>query len=499
MGAETGIAWTDHTFNAWWGCQQVSEGCKHCYAETWSKRVGLKIWGQDTDRRFFGDKHWNEPLAWNRAAEKAGVRRRVFCSSMADVFEDRPDLAPHRARLFALTQRTPWLDWQLLTKRPENAQRLWNAAQHDAFNGADSLGPLWAPSVWLDTTVENQKRADERIPHLLAVPAAVRFLSCEPLLEDVRIAHLETRALALTMAERLTGATGTRHEVRGPATVGWIIGGGESGPGARPFNRAWMQSLVSQGGRGACPGVLQTVRQERRRGVPRLRRRRQAAWLSAAESDRSQAMRALQRCGHDRDRSPRLARRRPERMARRSRRVAARVSCGEERTMTYAHGTTVPVSRSRAELDELLKKHSASQRVFADDDEKGLEIVVFALAGRQYRLEVPLPKREAFLIFTKQINGAPRRYQRTPEDVAKVHEQACRERWRAIVLLVKAKLETIAIGLSTVEQEFFANLQTYEGKSLYEVLRHRISANYETGAPLLGPEKPVVVDAEVMP
>lgn len=131
MGIETEIAWTDSTFNPWWGCQRVSPGCERCYAETFAKRVGLQVWGPKQERRFFGEKHWREPLRWNEQAAKAGARRRVFCASMADVFEERLDLAAARARLFGLIRLTPSLDWLLLTKRPENAARLWAIAAAD--------------------------------------------------------------------------------------------------------------------------------------------------------------------------------------------------------------------------------------------------------------------------------------------------------------------------------------------------------------------------------
>src|SRR5688572_21886599 len=117
MGESTTITWTHHSWNPWWGCVKVSEGCKNCYAESFSKRACHDIWGPGSQRRFFGDKHWAEPIKWDRAAEKAGERRRVFCASMADVFEDRPDLVEPRRRLFELIRATPNLDWLLLTKR----------------------------------------------------------------------------------------------------------------------------------------------------------------------------------------------------------------------------------------------------------------------------------------------------------------------------------------------------------------------------------------------
>ena len=194
MGKETAISWTDHTFNPWWGCEKVSPGCAHCYAETFAKRTGNDVWGAAAPRRFFGDKHWAEPLKWNAEAREAGVRRRVFCASMADWLEDRDDLIPHLARLLDLIRQTPHLDWLLLTKRPENwKERIGKAARHTRENGGDMrLFCEWGhgtppPNVWIGTTVEDQRRADERIPALLAIPAIVRFLSGEPLLEAVNI------------------------------------------------------------------------------------------------------------------------------------------------------------------------------------------------------------------------------------------------------------------------------------------------------------------------
>jgi protein gp37 len=226
MGESTKIQWTDHTFNPWWGCQRVSPGCEHCYAETFSKRVGLKVWGPTSERRFFGDKHWREPLKWYMEAVAAGVRRRVFCASMADVFEDRPELVPYRAKLWNLIWDTHGigggLDWLLLTKRPENIARMipWGDQRmrtaHWQYTGEEP----WR-NVWLGTTAEDQKRADERIPHLLAVPAAVRFVSYEP-------------ALDLVIFRKYLSVGGLH----------WLIVGGESGPGARKFDIRWAQNAI---------------------------------------------------------------------------------------------------------------------------------------------------------------------------------------------------------------------------------------------------------------
>ncbi len=209
VAKSTSIEWTDHTFNPWWGCTKVSPGCDHCYAELWARRVGESVWGRDEPRRFFSDAHWRQPRAWNSDAMERGERRRVFCASMADVFEDRRDLDSERERLWRLITETPNLDWQLLTKRPQNVCRL------SPWQGE------WPKNVWLGTTVEDQVRADLRVPILLRVPASVRFLSCEPLLGPVDLSVL-------------VGAE--RH-------IHWIIAGGESGPGARPMDPTWVRRL----------------------------------------------------------------------------------------------------------------------------------------------------------------------------------------------------------------------------------------------------------------
>lgn len=230
MGVETAIGWTDHTFNPWWGCVRVSPGCNHCYAETFAKRTGNDVWGKNADRRRFGDKHWNEPRKWNRKAEQDGVRRRVFCASMADVFEDRDDHEEDRERLWELVEATPHLDWQLLTKRPAN---VLDMVPSDWLGGVEEWSG-WPDNVWIGTTVEDQQRADERIPLLLDIPAPVRFLSCEPLLGPVD----------------LDGVWGYPGSAEGDLLdnwpIHWVIVGGESGPKHRPLDLAWARSLREQ-------------------------------------------------------------------------------------------------------------------------------------------------------------------------------------------------------------------------------------------------------------
>jgi protein gp37 len=208
---------------------RVSPGCERCYAETFSKRVGLQVWGAQADRRFFGDKHWSEPVKWNREAQKAGKRARVFCASMADVFEYSRGPAglkmiQERVRLFGIIEATPWLDWLLLTKRPENV----NAMVPERW-----LREGFPPNVWIGTTVEDQPRAEQRISELLKIPARVRFLSVEPQLELVRLTKIVDDEL---------GASWNALEMG----ISWVICGGESGPKARPFDVSWARSLLEE-------------------------------------------------------------------------------------------------------------------------------------------------------------------------------------------------------------------------------------------------------------
>lgn len=234
------IQWCHSTFNPWRGCTKVSPGCANCYAEKQSRRNPkvLGVWGDQGTRVIAAESYWRMPLTWNREAAAAGERHRVFCASLADVFEDRPELVAPRVRLFHLIQETPHLDWLLLTKRPENVIR---------FRGGDGVPRSWPenmpPNVWLGTSVEDQKRADERIPHLLQVPARVRFLSCEPLLGPVdltRLCHGKVNSLTGDLC-----SNGGEWLEQGPS-VSWVIAGGESGAGARECNIGWIRSLRDQ-------------------------------------------------------------------------------------------------------------------------------------------------------------------------------------------------------------------------------------------------------------
>lgn len=253
MGESTAIAWCDHTFNPWWGCTKIEgpngtgSACDNCYAATFAKRTGHDVWGKDGDRRLFGDKHWDEPLRWEKQAA-AGIPgpntgradHLVFCASMADVFEARDDLDEHRARLWALIAATPHLTWLLLTKRPEQIiQRVppaWFGADESGMVQVDPthLVPVrycspdelvgtssWPANVWIGTTVEDQARADLRLPRLARIPAPVHFISGEPLLGPIDLLHH------------------VEH-------VEWVIVGGESGNGHRPLDLDAVRSLLQQ-------------------------------------------------------------------------------------------------------------------------------------------------------------------------------------------------------------------------------------------------------------
>lgn len=216
MAKDSRIEWTHHTFNPWWGCVKVSAACDHCYAEAWAKRLGEQVWGPKSERRFFGNSHWNEPLKWNAEAALQGVRRRVFCASMADVFENRKDLVASRLRLLELIGNTPHLDWLLLTKRIHLVRKQLPRDYEFPTN------------VWLGATVENQDSVGKRLDYLVEFKTpSVRFLSCEPLLGPVNIQKYLS-----------PGSHGTR--------VDWVIAGGESGAGSRAMDPAWPLKLQQQ-------------------------------------------------------------------------------------------------------------------------------------------------------------------------------------------------------------------------------------------------------------
>ena len=228
MSANSKIEWTEHTFNPWWGCEKISEGCANCYACTLSKRTGNDLWGKDAPRRFFGDAHWSEPLKWDAAARKLGVMHRVFCGSMCDILEDREDLIGPRERAFRLADDTPNLLWLFLTKRPENARAFFPCRW--AGNGK------WPRNVMFGLTIENQPRLDERMPHVVDFQrefvGSRIFASCEPLLSALNWQPV---------ADRRYGPGYNANSWL--QYLDWVIGGGESGAKARPSHPTWFRKL----------------------------------------------------------------------------------------------------------------------------------------------------------------------------------------------------------------------------------------------------------------
>jgi protein gp37 len=308
MGENSKIEWTDHTFNPWRGCTKVAAGCANCYADKQAKRNpgALGIWGDHGTRVLASDAMWREPIKWNKAAACIGSfdcnagshsdacpqsnRPRVFCASMADVFEDWQGeirnpagrvlhrcsaghilpldsvwvngiecdagctLLAHpltmndvRNDLFKMIDATPHLDWLLLTKRPENIRRFAHDAWTEKVSGHVSQnegdGRRWKPrrNVWLGTSIATQEDADKNIPELLKCRelSSVLFVSAEPLLGEVWLTQFLWDAWS-----------GDQPAVNGGQPIArtgvWLIVGGESGPGARPMHPAWARSLRDQ-------------------------------------------------------------------------------------------------------------------------------------------------------------------------------------------------------------------------------------------------------------
>lgn len=296
------IEWCDHTFNAWEGCTKVSPGCANCYAEERNKRYHAgNNWGKGAPRLIRSDAYWKEPLKWNSYAsgnptgcileisgpdpKHPGVmlgeyrKMRVFCSSLADWLDEEAPI-DQLARLLKLIMDTPNLDWLLLTKRPENwlgriqtarnyltvsdaAVALWlndwmptpaTMGAYERGRQATTSNPsthgLPPANVWIGTTVEDQQRADERIPELFKIPARIRFLSCEPLIGGVFVDRwLWGREKPCEKCSKDVDCEcgyQPRHKLPDEPSISWIICGGESGPKARPMHPDWARSLRDQ-------------------------------------------------------------------------------------------------------------------------------------------------------------------------------------------------------------------------------------------------------------
>ena len=283
MSENTTISWTDHTFNPWRGCTKISPACTHCYAAREAIRFPniRGIWGDAGTRILAVPSAWKQPLKWDRKAFNSfdpsrHPRPRVFCASLADVFEDwqgelrfPADIAPEgwltarwdgqqlvrefgdsaerqglpvatmdnaRTELFRLIEATPNLDWQLLTKRSENILRM--VPEHWRRKFPDN--------VWIGTTVEGPGQL-HRILDLEKVNARIRFISCEPLLGDLRLREIWDKEG--NRFDALTGSWGVDGRGQTPPSdrrIHWVIAGGESGPKARPSHPAWFRSLRDQ-------------------------------------------------------------------------------------------------------------------------------------------------------------------------------------------------------------------------------------------------------------
>lgn len=211
MAKNSHIEWTDHTFNPWTGCTNISPGCDNCYAEAWSKRSGHVKWGNHARKRTT-ESYWKAPSIWQGKADQFeafhGRRQRVFCASLADVFDNQVDPS-WRRDLFAIIRATPRLDWQLLTKRPQNIKKMLPDDWGDGY-----------PNVWLGFTAEDQQRFNQRKRFLEQVPAVVWFISYEPAIGPLRLKATDP-------------------------VPDWLIVGGESGPNARPMKPEWVRDIVA--------------------------------------------------------------------------------------------------------------------------------------------------------------------------------------------------------------------------------------------------------------
>lgn len=245
MSTDSNIQWTDHTFNPWIGCEKVSAGCANCYAEAMmDKRWGKVKWGPKGTRKRTSDSNWKLPAKWNKEAGDRGIRYRVFCASLADVFEDRDEVEPWRHDLFNIIYECPNLDWQILSKRPQFAL--------DWIGGASGMS-LWTftenfPHVQMGVSCEDQKSADERIPLLRELPASVIFLSLEPLQGPIDLTSIPYKVVGCYF-DALVGRDWNSTEGwedTGNRPIDWVIVGGESGPGAHLCDVRWIEAIVDE-------------------------------------------------------------------------------------------------------------------------------------------------------------------------------------------------------------------------------------------------------------
>lgn len=277
MGVHTGIAWCDATLNLWHGCTKVSQGCQFCYAELLSTQMReTTAWGPKGTR--VEVKTWRSILnKIRKRAKKENRRLRVFCQSMSDTFEGPETMGGKDSDNWKLVSQLqdellgeiifeyPELDFLLLTKRPENVLAVCHRHDEprDDSIGYDGSYYVFPSNLWIGTSVEDQKTADERIPHLLQIPATVRFLSCEPLLGEVMLTkafypvckncdgpgiYPQNDPDALECCPYCDGQGFLEDgSIEGDLQpINWVICGGESGPNARPLNPKWARSIRDQ-------------------------------------------------------------------------------------------------------------------------------------------------------------------------------------------------------------------------------------------------------------
>ena len=229
MGKDSKITWTDHSFNPWVGCQKVSQGCANCYAERDMTRKPrwANAWGPPETSERVRTKTWHGPIRWNRQARVQKNPQKVFCGSLCDVFENNPQVGDWRIELFEdVIRNTPWLQWLILTKRPERALEFF-----------ENRPELLTANVWMGISAADQETANERIPYLAQVPARTRFLSLEPLLGPIKLGFMETAPQTWTVNRNYQPVWSFIH---------WVSVGGESGPNARPMHLDWVRSIKDQ-------------------------------------------------------------------------------------------------------------------------------------------------------------------------------------------------------------------------------------------------------------
>lgn len=270
MSEKSKIEWCDSTFNPWIGCTKISPGCDHCYAERqMDQRLGHVQWGAGKPRRRTSASYWHQPTRWNARADVfcecacgwrgeldtlesdecpacgrhenlEPARRRVFCASLADVFDNEAP-AEWRRDLLNLIADTPRLDWLVLTKRIGNARAMLDDCRRGDSQPGDTWDGAW-PNLWIGATVCNQQEFQRDVPKLLQTPAAVRFISAEPLLGPIDMDCVPRPDAWPAVVDDICDGINPLRYLSGPQ-IDWVIAGGESGPGARPANPDWFRAM----------------------------------------------------------------------------------------------------------------------------------------------------------------------------------------------------------------------------------------------------------------